>query len=276
MSRREETQGCWGFSWFIKLLSGRARGADEAGQVPPAACVTNSSIDGQSGRCPICLHELVKQKVGSPEACNHSFCVDCLQLKNSNTCPIDQQVCDVILVLRCLERRVIRRIKVVPPVQQQKEEEEEVTRNSPRCEACGYSIRFRPLIYCDRCGRAYHLACVVSLGEWFCIDCCWLSSPHVQSEDEEPTLNSWNQPSLISHFISQCMSQYIFERLMHLMSNFSYHIWMWYLSFKINGLLIRVKENVTCRRVRVTKWRVLVRMIEFINSLVTHTLLITR
>jgi hypothetical protein len=39
----------------------------------------SDSSDGQSEKCPICLLSFTVQEIGTPEACDHSFCVDCLQ-----------------------------------------------------------------------------------------------------------------------------------------------------------------------------------------------------
>lgn len=71
-------------------------GAASSTATPP----TVSSTDEEAECCPICFFELATQKVGTPEACNHSFCVDCLHkwVKKANTCPIDRQVCGIILV----------------------------------------------------------------------------------------------------------------------------------------------------------------------------------
>jgi hypothetical protein len=137
----------------------------------------SSSIYGQSEKCLICLDDFVTQEVATPEACNHSFCVDCLQewLKNTNTCPVDRQVCDMILVRCCQGGKVVKRIHVEPPMK--KEEEEEAMDYVSRCEGCGRTNSDFALIYCGRCGRSYHLECVyppldtVPLGEWFCSDC---------------------------------------------------------------------------------------------------------
>jgi hypothetical protein len=165
-------------SYETTISNGEAASSTTA---PPMASMSNGRTDRQSESCPICLTELVTQKVGTPEACNHSFCVDCLQewFKTTNTCPIDRQVCDAILVRRCLEGRDVSRIEVVPPMQQEKaEEEEEFSDNFTRCDVCHGSNSFFALIYCDRCGRGYHLECVypplyiVPQGEWFCSDCC--------------------------------------------------------------------------------------------------------
>ena len=34
--------------------------------------------DDSCPRCPICLARLTSQAVGSPEACDHSFCLECI------------------------------------------------------------------------------------------------------------------------------------------------------------------------------------------------------
>lgn len=53
-------------------------GASSSKAVPSAAYLSDSS-DGQSEKCPICLRNFTTQEVGTPEACDHSFCADCLQ-----------------------------------------------------------------------------------------------------------------------------------------------------------------------------------------------------
>lgn len=85
-------------------------GAASSTTTPP----TVSSTDEEPECCPICFFELVTQKVGTPAACKHNFCVDCLQkwVKKNNTCPIDRQVCRIILVRHCLGGKVVRRIYV--------------------------------------------------------------------------------------------------------------------------------------------------------------------
>lgn len=53
-------------------------GASSSKAVPSVGYLSDSS-DGQSEKCPICLRNFTTQEVGTPEACDHSFCVDCLQ-----------------------------------------------------------------------------------------------------------------------------------------------------------------------------------------------------
>jgi len=42
--------------------------------------LSESEGDGDEScpRCPICLARLTSQAVGSPEACDHSFCLECI------------------------------------------------------------------------------------------------------------------------------------------------------------------------------------------------------
>jgi PHD and RING finger domain-containing protein 1 len=51
-------------------------------QVSDGAAVSTAymsdSSDGQSEKCPICLLSFTTQEIGTPEACDHNFCVDCL------------------------------------------------------------------------------------------------------------------------------------------------------------------------------------------------------
>jgi len=39
---------------------------------------SDGDIDESCPRCPICLARLTSQAVGSPEACDHSFCLECI------------------------------------------------------------------------------------------------------------------------------------------------------------------------------------------------------
>ena len=38
-----------------------------------------SDSDGETGdRCPICLNRFREQDLGTPEACDHAFCLECI------------------------------------------------------------------------------------------------------------------------------------------------------------------------------------------------------
>jgi PHD and RING finger domain-containing protein 1 len=153
---------------------------------PPANYMSDSS-DGQSEKCPICLRNFTTQEIGTPEACDHSFCVECLQewSRNVNTCPVDRRMFTVILVRRCLEGRVIRRIPVEPPRQQV---EDEVQEDPTYCEVCGECDREDRMLLCDGCDLGYHLECLdppmdtVPLEEWFCPECTLSNSGHLAEE----------------------------------------------------------------------------------------------
>jgi PHD and RING finger domain-containing protein 1 len=99
-------------------------GASSSTTMPPPASMSDGSTDGQSEKCAIYSCEFVTQNVGTPQACNHSFCVDCLQewLKNTNNCLRDRQVSDILLVRRWRGGGVVRRIHMEPPRQQEEEE----------------------------------------------------------------------------------------------------------------------------------------------------------
>jgi hypothetical protein len=161
-------------------------GAAYSTAVPPPASMSDGSTDGQAGKCPICLCEFVTQEVGTPEACKHTFCADCLQewLKNTNTCPIDRQVCDIILVRRC-QGGEVRRVRVEPPRQQEEDDNDNIDYIS-HCAVCGDTDRFSELIYCHRCGQGYHMECLYPpRGEWFCRECSLPSLADGESEEEE-------------------------------------------------------------------------------------------
>ena len=41
--------------------------------------------DGASERCPVCLGRITNQNVGTPESCDHNFCLECI-LEWSKVC----------------------------------------------------------------------------------------------------------------------------------------------------------------------------------------------
>lgn len=86
---------------------------EDAGKPGPSsssnADVHSDSSDEHSEKCPICLLPFRKQQVGTPSACDHCFCLDCLLewSKNINTCPVDRQSFTVIHVRDNLGGEVI-------------------------------------------------------------------------------------------------------------------------------------------------------------------------
>jgi len=63
---------------FFQVCGNGPSSSSSSKAAPPANYMSDSS-DGQSEKCPICLRNFTTQEVGTPEACDHSFCVDCLQ-----------------------------------------------------------------------------------------------------------------------------------------------------------------------------------------------------
>ncbi|EEC04005.1 hypothetical protein IscW_ISCW002529 [Ixodes scapularis] len=159
-------------------------GASPALSVPDAAedaSNGSSASDGQSERCPICLNRFLGQEEGTPESCDHVFCLDCIQewARNVNTCPVDRSVFRLILVRQ--GDKMVRQISVGSPEKEEEEEEEDLT----YCEVCGNCDREDRLLLCDACDLGYHCECLtppldtVPVEEWYCPDC---APDHSQDE----------------------------------------------------------------------------------------------
>jgi hypothetical protein len=80
----------------------------------------NKSSEGDPVKCPVCSATITTQEVGTPDTCDHTFCAACIQelSKNDNTCPVDGQMFNAILLRRHLEGDVISTIPVEPPRRQ--------------------------------------------------------------------------------------------------------------------------------------------------------------
>jgi hypothetical protein len=85
-----------------------------------AAHMSDGSKDKQSEKCPICLARIITRVVATTDICNHTFCVDCLQewSKRANTCPVDRQTFNFILVRHHLKKEIVRIIPVEPSAQE--------------------------------------------------------------------------------------------------------------------------------------------------------------
>ncbi|XP_077517341.1 uncharacterized protein LOC144128124 isoform X2 [Amblyomma americanum] len=161
------------------LPASRTKAADAAGEA------SDSDLsDAQAERCAVCLNRFLGQEMGTPESCDHVFCLDCIQewAKNMNTCPVDRSVFGLILVRK--GDRVVHQISVPAPGDgEQVEEEEDLT----YCEVCGRCDREDRLLLCDACDLGYHCECLsppldsVPIEEWYCPDC---APDHAPVEDE--------------------------------------------------------------------------------------------
>lgn len=140
------------------------------------AHVHSDSSDDQAEKCPICLLTFKQQEVGTPESCDHTFCVECIQewSRNMNTCPVDRQPFTLILVRQCINGKVTREIHVEPPAPPQ---ELEILEDPTYCEICGSCDREDRMLLCDGCDLGYHLECLdpplddIPEGSWYCDGC---------------------------------------------------------------------------------------------------------
>ncbi|KAF5290718.1 hypothetical protein FQA39_LY14637 [Lamprigera yunnana] len=140
---------------------------------------SSDSSDVEAEKCPICLLSFKQQEVGSPEACDHSFCADCIQewSKNVNTCPVDRRKFNLILVRSHYKGKYVRSIDVQDSIANSFDDIINETIDFTPCEVCGSSRDEDRLLLCDRCDLAYHLECLrppldlIPEGEWFCSSC---------------------------------------------------------------------------------------------------------
>lgn len=79
-------------------------------QAKPASGFASDSSEGNSDKCSICLLRFTDQEVGTPQSCEHIFCLDCITewSRNVNTCPVDRMTFDSIVVRTCAGGRVLR------------------------------------------------------------------------------------------------------------------------------------------------------------------------
>ncbi|KAM4617323.1 LOW QUALITY PROTEIN: PHD and RING finger domain-containing protein 1 [Discoglossus pictus] len=146
------------------------------------------SSDEDTENCPICLNGFRNQVVGTPENCNHYFCLDCIieWSKNANSCPVDRITFSCIHIRAHFGGDILKKV----PVQNKAEvaEEEDAT----NCEVCGRSDREDRLLLCDGCDAGYHMECLtpplnaIPVDEWFCPECADANQPdedHVSEEE---------------------------------------------------------------------------------------------
>jgi PHD and RING finger domain-containing protein 1 len=117
-------------------------------------------INGISETCPICLLTFAAEEVATPDTCNHSFCVFCLERwsANANICPIDGSQYTEILVRHYPDGEITRRI----PLHQ-------LWRGSTRegivlpqellCALCREVDELGGIYVCFGCGHMYHQQC---------------------------------------------------------------------------------------------------------------------
>ncbi|XP_069821575.1 PHD and RING finger domain-containing protein 1 [Dendropsophus ebraccatus] len=139
------------------------------------------SSDEERENCPICLNGFRDQVVGTPENCNHYFCLDCILewSKNANSCPVDRITFSCIHIRAHYGGEILKKV----PVQSKADEILIEDDNPTNCEVCGRSDREDRLLLCDGCDAGYHMECLtppinaVPVDEWFCPECAANNQP---------------------------------------------------------------------------------------------------
>ncbi|GFY61502.1 PHD and RING finger domain-containing protein 1, partial [Trichonephila inaurata madagascariensis] len=141
-----------------------------------ATGVSSSEDNGEHESCPVCLNRFIGQDLGSPENCEHVFCLVCIieWSKNINTCPIDRTEFNYVHLKTKPGGKVLKKIKVkVRP----KEPEDALQEDVTLCEICHLGDQPDRLLLCDGCDLAFHLQCLdpplfhVPINEWYCPSC---------------------------------------------------------------------------------------------------------
>ncbi|XP_033116356.1 PHD and RING finger domain-containing protein 1-like [Anneissia japonica] len=166
---------------------GAEEGMSTKGQIQLGACAHESDEDLEN--CYICLTGIRDQDLGTPESCDHTFCLECILewSKHVNTCPVDRTLFHCILVRYTLGGQIERTIQVETCNKQEEEQEDSVT----YCEVCGCCDREDRLLLCDGCDNGYHCECLdpplefIPIEEWYCPECATVEQSVVQQDDEE-------------------------------------------------------------------------------------------
>lgn len=144
----------------------------------PTSGFASDSSEGNSDKCSICLLRFTNQEVGTPQSCEHIFCLDCITewSKNVNTCPVDRMTFDFIVVRTCAGGRVLR-TEPVKVVERRPSVELLVIEDPTICEVCGRTDNEETMLLCDGCDLGYHMQCLtpplseVPIDQWLCPNC---------------------------------------------------------------------------------------------------------
>ncbi|XP_078538954.1 PHD and RING finger domain-containing protein 1 isoform X2 [Lissotriton helveticus] len=180
-------------------LDGAMSGADSLISKPAVNGSRSSDEEGEN--CPICLNTFRDQVVGTPENCNHYFCLDCIVewAKNANSCPVDRIAFSCICIRAHFAGAILKKVPVENHAAEDAEDDD-----STNCEVCGRCDREDRLLLCDGCDAGYHMECLnpplssVPVDEWFCPECAVTNPPadeeeHI-SEAEVATLMAEVEP----------------------------------------------------------------------------------
>ncbi|KAJ0183051.1 hypothetical protein K1T71_001027 [Dendrolimus kikuchii] len=144
----------------------------------PSSGFASDSSEGNSDKCSICLLRFTTQEVGTPQSCEHIFCLDCITewSKNVNTCPVDRMTFDFIVVRACAGGRVLR-TEPVKVAERRSSVDLLVVEDPTVCEVCRSTDNEETMLLCDGCDLGYHMHCLtpplleVPINQWLCPDC---------------------------------------------------------------------------------------------------------
>ncbi|XP_072033920.1 uncharacterized protein [Amphiura filiformis] len=181
---------------------------------------TDMVDDSETEKCPVCLCPFTDQDVGTPESCDHTFCLECILewSKMVNTCPVDRSIFRAILVRHCVGGEVVKHIDVDEPKTAFDVQEEE---DPTYCEVCGRCDREDRLLLCDGCDAGYHCECLnppldhIPVEEWFCPECVARNRHHDtveveagdESEDEWTTIE--HRPNVVRAIARTRVSEHV-------------------------------------------------------------------
>lgn len=141
----------------------------------PSDGASSDTSDDATEKCPICLHSFRDQEIGTPNVCDHNYCVPCIDewSRNVQTCPIDRKPFTTIRVRSRFENgEFLREIKV-----QADDSAPKVDLDLTLCEICNLSDREDSMLLCDGCNQGYHMDCLIPAlteipdGSWYCDNC---------------------------------------------------------------------------------------------------------
>ncbi|CAL1296573.1 unnamed protein product [Larinioides sclopetarius] len=127
-------------------------------------------MDTKENTCPICFESLNDKTIGSPDSCDHKFCLECLHkwTKHGNFCPVDRQKF----------KNIISGNEVIQIKYKRKKRGRTLYDVSALCEVCKDSKEdCDTLLLCDSCDLGYHLICLnpplqsIPHGNWYCPVC---------------------------------------------------------------------------------------------------------
>lgn len=156
------------------LVAAAAAAATSAAGSSNSADAPSSEDDNTVDKCPICLHSFRDQPLGVPNACEHRYCLSCIEewARNVQTCPIDRL--PFTSIAHYEGGRLVSRI----PVEARTTElmvfdDGDLT----QCEVCRATNREESMLLCDGCNRGYHMDCLrpalteIPDSAWYCDNC---------------------------------------------------------------------------------------------------------